>query len=50
MLDYAKDALEQAVVDATQKAYASLGTAASPDMQQIQEALKELTTLKVRIQ
>ena len=50
LLDYAKDAMEQAVVDATQKAYASLKTAAPPDMHQVEEALKELTTLKVRLQ
>lgn len=42
--------LKQAVVDATQKAFASLRTAASPDMQQVEKALKELTTLKVRLQ
>ena len=42
--------LEQAVIDATQKAFASLRTAASPDMQQVEEALKQLTTLKVSLQ
>lgn len=50
LLDYAKDALEQSVVDATRKAYASLGTAASPHMQHVEEALEELTSLKVRLQ
>jgi len=47
LLKYAKDASEEAVVAATKKAFACLGTAASPDMAHVEEALKELTTLKV---
>lgn len=47
LLDYAKDALEQSVVDATKSAYASLRTSASPELQHVEEALKELTSLKV---
>lgn len=50
LLDYAKDALEQSVVDATRNAYASLGTAASPNMLHVEEALEELTSLKVSLQ
>ena len=46
-MDYAKDALEQSVVDATKSAYASLTTAASPNLQHVEEAFKELTSLKV---
>lgn len=49
LLDYAKDASEQSVLDATKNAFASLKTAATPSLQHIEEALQELTSLKVRL-
>ena len=49
LLDYAKDASEQSVVDATKSAFAGLKTAATPSLQHVEEALKELTSLKVSL-
>ena len=47
MLDYAKHASEEEVVSTTKKAFACLGSAEAPALQEVGEALKELTSLKV---
>lgn len=49
LLDYAKDASEQSILDATKSAFASLQTAATPSLQHVEEALKGLTSLKVSL-
>ena len=46
LLQYAKDASDEAVTATTKKVFASLRTAAEPAMQHVEEALKELTSLK----
>ena len=47
LLDYAKHASEEEVVAATKKAFACLGSAEAPALQEVEEALKELIGLKV---
>ena len=47
MLDYAKHASEEEVVATTRKAFACLGSAEAPALQEVEEALKELIGLKV---
>ena len=46
LLDYAKNASEKAVVAATTTAFGKLKTSACPAMQDVGQALKELTNLK----
>ncbi|KAL0052823.1 hypothetical protein WJX82_008343 [Trebouxia sp. C0006] len=46
LLDYAKHASEEEVVSTTKKAFACLGSAEAPALQEVGEALKELTSLK----
>ncbi|KAL0052410.1 hypothetical protein WJX82_001676 [Trebouxia sp. C0006] len=47
LLDYAKHASEEEVVGTTKKAFACLGSAEAPALQKVEEALKELISLKV---
>jgi len=47
LLDYAKHASEEEVVGTTKKAFACLGSAEAPALQEVEEALKELINLKV---
>ncbi|DBB09955.1 TPA: hypothetical protein ACH3X3_001552 [Trebouxia sp. C0006] len=47
LLDYAKHASEEEVVGTTKKAFACLGSAEAPALQKVEEALKELISLKL---
>ena len=47
LLDYAKHASEEEVLVTTKKAFACLGSAEAPALQEVEEALKELIGLKV---
>lgn len=49
LLDYAKHASDEAVVAATNAAFASLKTSQIPEMQDVRKALKELTSLKASL-
>jgi len=46
LLDYAKHASEEEVVGTTKKAFACLGSAETPALPEVEEALKELISLK----
>ncbi|KAA6425292.1 MAG: hypothetical protein FRX49_04786 [Trebouxia sp. A1-2] len=46
LLDYAKHASEEEVLVTTKKAFACLGSAEAPALQEVEEALKELIGLK----
>ncbi len=47
LLDYAKHASEEEVVGTTKMAFACLSSAETPELQEVEEALKELISLKV---